>query len=418
MNLPNSGRVVVLDDTFDEIKGLLNSLSKQAIPYVYYDGRPETLPDKPLEGIRFIFLDIELPETKGMDDKNKATALIGRLKKIISVNNGPYVIIYWTKHPEVIEFVNNYCKEAKIPPTLWIDLEKPIEGELSINEISSRIQSELSKLGAFQLYVEWENVVHSSVNEFINDFASLIPNGDEWSTKTSALFYKLYKTYVDKNVFDDCDHAEQFKCASILMNMSFADVLHRFSFENLNLPSGFRLSNSSIEPSIISKLNTSLFLTTTLLNRPSSGHIYYKNDDYMLNILSDSIFKEGHRPLGLQLCKVILTPECDLAQNKVLKFKDGSDTVKIQRIVYGILFNYKSEEKDKIKQSDAHFSIGPFWFDNEIKLLTFHFLSVSFIKETDLNGSPILSLRRDILFDIQSKAASHANRLGNFQLSL
>lgn len=418
MNLSNSGRVVVIDDNFDEIKNLLNSLGKQAVPYLYYDGSMDNLPDEPLEGIRFIFLDIELQDTKGKDEKNQASVLIAILKKIISTLNGPYVIGFWTKHIEVINYVIENCTIAKIPPVAYVDLGKPSTvdtEEWNVEKISDKIKLKLSNIGAFQLYVEWENVLHSSSNKFINDFASLIPYGTDWSPKTSSLFYKLYKAYVDKNVFDD--QAEQFKCACLLMNLSFSDVLHRFSFENLKLPDGFKLSNDEIDLSIISKLNTSLFLSNNLLKRPSTGYLYYCKNQKLLDTLAINIFKENKKPDSIKLCKAIITPECDLAQNKVLKYKDGNIEKKFQRIIFGILFNHNEDYKNILKSGDAHFQIGPFWFNDQIQIIVFHFLSITFEDENNFD-KPFLSLKRDMLFDIQSKAANHVNRLGNFQLTV
>ncbi len=116
MHLPKSGRIVLIDDKADEAQPLISSFAINAIPHLYYDGRPEGLPETPLDGIRFVFLDIELQGMQGQNDKTKASALVGRLKKIISISNGPYVIIFWTKHGEVIQRVLENCTSASIPP--------------------------------------------------------------------------------------------------------------------------------------------------------------------------------------------------------------------------------------------------------------------------------------------------------------
>lgn len=47
-NLPNGGKVVIVDDCFQEILPLINILNKNAIPVIYYSGRANELPIKPL----------------------------------------------------------------------------------------------------------------------------------------------------------------------------------------------------------------------------------------------------------------------------------------------------------------------------------------------------------------------------------
>ncbi len=91
MEISNSGRIVIIDDEHNEAFPLMEMLGKEGLPYMYYDGQPNGLPEKPPGGVRFVFLDIELQGMKGQDDKTKASGLIGRLKKIISKQNGPYM---------------------------------------------------------------------------------------------------------------------------------------------------------------------------------------------------------------------------------------------------------------------------------------------------------------------------------------
>ena len=57
-NLPNGGKVVIVDDCFQEILPLINILNKNAIPVIYYSGRANESPIKPLHGIRLFFLDL------------------------------------------------------------------------------------------------------------------------------------------------------------------------------------------------------------------------------------------------------------------------------------------------------------------------------------------------------------------------
>ena len=95
MPLPSSHKIVVIDDKPEEVASLIGTLSKNGIGVVYFTGQLEQLPLEPLSGIRIIFSDIDLVESK--DNKTKKSALLGVFQKVISPDNGPYIIVFWTK---------------------------------------------------------------------------------------------------------------------------------------------------------------------------------------------------------------------------------------------------------------------------------------------------------------------------------
>ncbi len=419
MQLPNGGRIVLIDDTREEAFPLMETFGRYSIPYLYYDGTAGKLPDNPPGGVRFVFLDIELQGMRGQDDKTKASGLTACLKKIISASNGPYVIIFWTKlKQEVIELVIQNCTKAAIPPVSWLDLEKTecIKPDKSydMQKLSKKLREKLSSIGAFRLYVEWENALHSASKKFICEFSNLVPSGEGWSEGTSALFYKLYKSYVDKNEIQD--QAEQFKCACLLMNCSFLDTLQSISATDFQLPDGFRLASGNIDGITLAKLNTSLFLNNSLLSRPATGYVYREENESLQSSLIESLFKKDGSPVEIQLCKIIITPECDLAQNKTLKHRCESKERKMHRIIYGLLFPFSDDLKSYRKKNDAQFEVGAIWHEGQSYALVLHFSTLSFQHEGELSGNPLFALKRDLVFDIQSKAANHVNRLGNFQL--
>ena len=64
MPLPSSHKIVVIDDKPEEVASLIGTLSKNGIGVVYFTGQLEQLPLEPLSGIRIIFSDIDLVESK------------------------------------------------------------------------------------------------------------------------------------------------------------------------------------------------------------------------------------------------------------------------------------------------------------------------------------------------------------------
>lgn len=431
MSLSNCGRVVVIDDKWDEAENLVKSLAKLGVPCCYFDGSMANLPEKPLKGVRFLFLDIELGDTVGVDDKSKASALAARVVKIIgdSNSNGPYFIVFWTKHKEVISNVIEYLK-TKAPPVSSIDLEKPLqdasEQEKSIMAITCKIEERLKDIGAFRLYVAWENILNFAGTKFVNDFSSLVPldtrsvNGPQkWSEGTSALFHKLSEAYSGGN--HSCTTENKFKNACTLLNQSFSDTLQRLTQTDLTLPSGFVLKDENLDEDVIPKINTALFIDNFSKNNfGTTGSIFFLDDEQLKIDLQKGLFKADKTPADIQLCAVIITPECDLANSKnFFRGINGADVI-CHRIIYGLCFPSDPNIKKKLleKGKDAHFVVGPFWHEQISRTIIFHFGTLSQTHEISQKGTSAFSLRRDLVFDLQSKAANHVNRLGNFQLEI
>jgi hypothetical protein len=100
MILPNNGTVVVIDNIPSEAEPLLRLLSMNQIPAFYFSEKQEFLPTKGLECVRVVFLDLKLNEFA--DEKTNISTAIQVLKRIIPENNGPYILVVWSKHGEYL----------------------------------------------------------------------------------------------------------------------------------------------------------------------------------------------------------------------------------------------------------------------------------------------------------------------------
>lgn len=119
---PLNGKVVIIDDNIEEAMPLMNVLSKHHISFTYFDGKKDNLPEKPVDNVRIIFLDIQLEGMEGIqDDKTKLSALLNVIKNVIGDKPDLYIIIAWTKHDELI----NDIKSSLSPkPFIFLNLEK------------------------------------------------------------------------------------------------------------------------------------------------------------------------------------------------------------------------------------------------------------------------------------------------------
>jgi len=423
MRLPNNGRIAIIDDLWEEAGPLFSVFSKKGIPSLYFDGKLINLPKNPIAGLRFLFLDLDLkgmPKSTGNGGiKNMASYAAGVVTRLVDESNGPFVIIFWSKHSkdgEIIKRVLLNCKKKGVIPSIYVDMEKHMcktrAGVYSLSLISKNLKKKLSNIGAFQLYVEWENLIHTASTEFVRDFSRHVPLGTDWSEQTGALFHKLYMAYVGpKNKISSS--VRQFRCACNLLNRSFQETLQNLSHERLSLPSGFKLNHGVVKNEIVAKINSSLFFNTNFRSKPATGYIYEENNVSIRRALKRIVFKKRKPPHGSKLCKIVITPECDIAQDKLLHAPR-----KVHRVVYGLLFPKSQDRRSKGSSPQSEFLIGPFWNDDKEYLFVFHFSTINFQSESEFLSSPLFSIKRDLMFDLQSKAANHVNRLGNFQLSV
>ena len=114
MNLPNNGRIVIVDDNINEVKPLMNILSKRRIPFNYYDGTKivDFPSDADENSLRVLFLDLNIFELN-KDAKTVISSIDAILRRIIPENPNPYLLVIWSKqnhdYKQVLEqhFVDN-----------------------------------------------------------------------------------------------------------------------------------------------------------------------------------------------------------------------------------------------------------------------------------------------------------------------
>lgn len=402
MLLSNSGRVIVIDDDADEVDPLLVSLSKMGSPYCYFSGSRRDLPDEPIIGIRFVFLDIELDGFKGLNEKSIASALISILTKIVSPQNGPYVIVFWTKHQEYKQAVLDNCKQMGILPIACIDLDKSECKQNNYNNLSETIFSKLKEIGALLALVQWENIVHSASSEFFLNFSKLPKQSENWSSAIGGILNVLAESELGKTV---TDNEIMFKSASRLLNQSFFDVLQRCTMDELVCPPDFLLQKTALEHTVIAQINNWLFIDMTSPVSIKAGSVFKcDRDDYIESII-ESLESKDDTSTWTPV-EVVITAECDIVCGKTLKTdKKGL----IHRIVKGVLVPSNAAVK---KDGLARVSIGPFLIDDSIVLLILHLGATSLKFESEL-GSYAYRLSRSLTFDIQAKTSSYLNRLGN-----
>jgi len=222
----NAARVLIVDDKESEVLDLVRALWKVGVAPLYVD--PTTINEGdaswPLSGIRLAFLDMDIVGA-GADSTSKVAALANCLRSLIHKDNGPYVAIAWTNHPELVNDFDAYIFSIhEIPrPSALIMIAK--EDCSDIGSISARIDKELAgRASSVRMLEEWESASVLAAGEVIGELSAIasgVETGPErWRKSWDRTILRVMHTCAKESVGEDgiADGASAYKafCHSLV----------------------------------------------------------------------------------------------------------------------------------------------------------------------------------------------------------
>lgn len=450
MILPENGKIVVIDDKYQEVKTLISIFTKKGLPVIYLDGNRGELPKRPLDNVRLVFLDIEL-NTGSVSDKMKVSKVVSIFKKIIGKQSSPYLVLAWTKNEYLLDLLKEGLNKGVHfrEPILCLNMEKVQcmdgNGDFSFESISNKLKEGIKESGIFELFILWENFVSRSAGQTVNDFSSFYGYGKEWNRNLSGIIYSLAKAYAGRQLDTD-SRDEILKNSLLTFNGSFVDILEKMirdsdygEIENVEF------SDPGITSEIKAKINSMLFIIKDV-HKLQPGNVYQvkKNtgDGFQKSVFSDCLDREGafdryaaeseveknemlddNRKLKRRrkkefdkFCKDLrqeirerskfvrmeVSPSCDYAQDKW----------KAHRFLPGIL--WPSEYSDLLMKRTDYLYISPLLhLDDAFYRIVFDFRYQTSIPVIKFNTKKAyFRFRHQLLVDIQSRLASHVSRPG------
>lgn len=459
MKFPCESRVVVVDDRIDEASTLLNALNKKGVSTLYYSGALDTLPDKPLTGVRYLFLDIELDGSAGASVENKSSTLLSVVNKLIDCkDNGPLVIVFWTADagvvkdflPKLVSGVSYPVFHAVIKKSECRLADESNEEKFDINKIAEKLKQEIPYGNSLSFYIQWESSVHnallrmgSSLYKGLEQESDVSARAKKWN---DSLLYTIYSMgggiEKDKVVgsIEDCT-----KEALRQYGVALADSIDR-TLSQVKPPENLKVENVGeldTLPNIKGSVNSFLLIgeetptDDSSVLQPGAVRIYDYNElDDKLQLLREMLIARYGVRLKcsnecrkcktekmldckdeIQLCSIVITPPCDVANNKMILLRDGTPCC---RVVYGLIVSNldKVEDKDSpIRKGcgpESMFATHEFVYRSRTVAMFLGFETISVVSKTELVKHHVsFIIREGVLFDIMSKAANHVNRLGN-----
>lgn len=456
MNIPLNGRIAIIDDKIEQALPLINVLAKKRCPYLYFSGELKYLPeegDNPND-IRILFLDINLIDDKEHEAKVLKARLIPVLKRVISKDNYPYVLVFWSRneqeHGKMIKEIFSdelkdrqpieFIREESKLSYFKADGEQVDDYEKNVAKLFDNISTHLGKLIAYDNMLNWENKVHLSTDKTLQEVFSSCHTYESWSDNAGFLIHKLGESYSGKFTYNTQSNELKLKSSFQAFNNVFFDTLE-YSINNSDFSTVKQLSYNAVlaNKETIYSVNKKLLISDEKDVLEYSGMVTEdtnaKTDSAFQDLLNNSFSRKVIEDLvsnedankgknKKELSKLInnessdkrkeirqawkkvyfvATPLCDFVQNKCYN----------SRVVKGMLI--KAEYVTFIDgRSEAIFISPKFKHENDTYVLVLHFRY--FFTAPGSNGVqglvPLFRVRQQLLSEVQSKLARHISRQG------
>lgn len=430
MSLPINGRIAIIDDKITHAEPLMKIFSQRQIPFTYFSGEADYLPQEGdnLNDIRILFLDINLIDDGVQNDKVLKGRLIPVIQRVISKENYPYVLIYWSRHDskkdkKLIE-KDIFEKELKDRKPICYytamksdfferDGDKTEDFDEKISDLFKNIETVIAKNPAYCYLLNWENKVHISADKTLEEIFSAYNKFESWSDNANYIINTLGSSYSGK-LFAKQSAEDKIKSSYNALNIVLTDTLENtLNNSPVDNAKTLKVSRTTKNLESVHNINKKLLISDEIDPIHYSGTVIEISDKKLdaeyENLLDFNLTDSGKKKRAdiiLSWKKVWLnvTPLCDTVQGKVV----------FHRLIRGVLVVPFKDMKKAFNNNEAVFISPIFTLDKTdyCLILDFrHFFTLNQIGKSK-NRKSMFRIRQQLLAEIQSKLARHINRQG------
>lgn len=423
-----NNRIIIVDDDEDDLQKLSSVFHTHGVgcKSFHYDGF--NFPDMPLKGVRFAFFDIHLNQESDVN-----APLKDAISKYISMDNGPFVLIFWSnntdKITDFISFINRTDDEFrnKLRPISleWIDKSDFIE---TANSLEEKLDSILSK-DIVKCLIRFDEEVLEAATQTLDNLISTISFDCQWGDVT--VFNENCKKVFSKIAVNSYGFEFAKENPDAAIKESIVPVFESILKQNnkttwkeylSNLENATRFSEI-IFPETYSPatLNTIFHIDKYNIENRSKNErgAVCLIDSERIGEIFDSIFKTDLEKWFLQTFNGIpkddiksvrfigveFSAACDYSQNKK----------RTNKYLLGALLPEGSFNKLKNDKVGEYLLRIPFTFEIDGQNLELGFnLNYSFIEPLGFPFlcKPIFILKKEIMDMIGNRYANHVSRIG------
>ncbi|MCK9425383.1 MAG: hypothetical protein M0Q21_04995 [Ignavibacteriaceae bacterium] len=448
MSIPQNGNVIIVDDQLEnEALPLMKALSQEGISYSYYSGRLDELPIIPRKGIRLLFLDLKLEGIPGTFDSNDIVQSVKPVvERLISINNGPYIILGWTDTPGLLKVV---VESLHLKPLAYISMDKSecLSSPFPLRKIKKKLHQKILTLGKIGLIFQWENFANESAYLTTNSLLDIVNDKE----KLSDVLYKISEAYLGEHIKDVKPIVKKRALFYTLNNFLQDTARKNIIGLELRKYNDLVLSNNPVR-NHLSKLNAKFLINSSPNKIIIPGNIYLSHNMDVNTICKmilsekleiDQVKKDVNKELSknaavwsklpkpqrdlqvetetnLRLPSIIrefkkifleITPVCDFSQNNFM----------VHRVVSGLLFPARLLVYLKENSIEGAYYISKKFFyeknSEEYQFLIYFRGFLTLPKKELKKLNPLISLNQELLFDIQHRVGNHMSRPGVLTVS-
>jgi len=178
----NISKVLVIDNDkpdLDRISKVLYSINLPALSIHYSAANP---PENPFSGIRLAFFDINLIDGR-VNKIQIITSLVNAIKQYINIDNGPYVLIFWTSNKGLVDEIKVHINERElktVPKPFIIECIDKTFGTGDPKELEEILLQILSN-NIIHLLFDYESKVSQAAGKTLKTIFDVVSNGqDSW----------------------------------------------------------------------------------------------------------------------------------------------------------------------------------------------------------------------------------------------
>lgn len=424
--LRENNSIIVVDDEEGSLHQISKEFNKFGIGCRTFLCDGFNLPEKPLHGVKIAFFDINYNTTG--DDK----ALFANLKNIIasfvSKDNGPYILVFWTTHPEqvndFVSFVNRddgYKDIANPIDIKTLDKTKFALDENLLQDLEAICSSPLATcLFSFQ-----EEMLEASTDCF-EKLMSFAKSDEEWGKHDK--FEKKIKELFSRIAYESSGFLNGRSSPDKAIKEAVAPILlyHLLTNGSISWANYLNISEKEVEffknieiDHIAPHLNSYFHIDPIVTDSQARGVVRYidcddnyfetrmgfSKDKWVREIFFD---KKANLSGSYDIIAIGISAACDYAQNKIGTHK----------YIIGILLDdadYKNIAKKCRTISESLAPLFLFHFNGNNKGIIINNNMMISEENTDIFGilgTPKFLLKHEILNFIIDRLASHISRLG------
>ncbi|HSY62118.1 MAG TPA: hypothetical protein VK796_09595 [Cytophaga sp.] len=415
MILPNNGKVIVFDDKVEDVGPLLSILSKEQIPYLYYhDEYAEDLPEKAVENVRLVFLDLELV-TNNPNKKNLIAPIAQRLKRVLCPNS-LYILIYWSTKEEKYRAELEKEFESGLlayKPLKMLSLNKAKAKDEGLEYIRISLMNELKEFSALNAFMLWESSVNNAAGSITNHICSIFKKDEKWDVNMHGMLYQLAKSQGGTDAIKGLNSYQLLELALDVINTNLIESVEKNfqSVEQTITLGEIKQAGTGMSDDERIKLNTKIHLmyADKCFKHFYPGNLYIlEQNDIGNEIIQRNVKDDAKKNITKDNSKLIcldITPACDYSQGK-----------NYSRMVYGILVHKDFLTRKQLKDFDFRYDSCPIMKFDEYSYILIDFRCVrSYSSEqfkVEFKKEPKFRLRNNLLLDIQAQLSNHINRPG------